>query len=327
MKSVLKTTAIAVLSVLAVAQAEEKITLNGNVQTQGTKALYDNDKDNNLDGFWFRANLGGKYNSEDFEGQINIRMYAQNVGNKIQADTYWGKYKYKAGDALLSLKLGHWKTDWSRSGNFGTYIDQNLKKRGFLARDYSHDAFEFGYKQSISELSVMLATTDENFNTGYIRIQEDLKFNDALKASLAYRVNAIDPIQNTAVLTHRVAAKVSYEIMKNFGLYGEVAVIATGEDEDLATAENAVEPEYKQDTQYIPFFVGIEIPTNGILSNLYAEFEYVKDREDFEEGADDFAWTVGIVKKINSHLKIQYNIYSEKEISDVAMGLRLTTSL
>jgi hypothetical protein len=102
---------------------EEEFKLTGNVQTQASKALYDNDSENNLDGFWFRSNFGGKYTSDVFDGQITIRMYGPKFGytieeksyDKFQADTYWGNYKWKLGDNKINLKMGHWKTDWSVS--------------------------------------------------------------------------------------------------------------------------------------------------------------------------------------------------------------------
>ena len=34
------------------------------------------DDDKVLDKFWLRANFGGKYSSENFDAQINIRMFA-----------------------------------------------------------------------------------------------------------------------------------------------------------------------------------------------------------------------------------------------------------
>lgn len=62
-------------------------------------------------------------------------MYAPNFNNgadKLQADTYYGNYKWKFSG--LNLKFGHWKTDTDGAGNFGAYLDKNISKRGFLGR-------------------------------------------------------------------------------------------------------------------------------------------------------------------------------------------------
>jgi hypothetical protein len=131
-----------------------------------------------------------------------------------------------------------------RLGNFGTYVDPNLSTRGFLARDYSHDAFELGWATGPSTFNAMLATNDSKFNTGYIRFEENLKLGKTFEIGAAYRVNAIDVITNTAVLTHRAAAKASFTVMPSLRVYGEAGMIVTGENEDLATAENALKPEY-----------------------------------------------------------------------------------
>ena len=326
---------------------EPAFKLTGNVQAQAIKAVYDNDADNTLDNSFLRANIGGKYNSDNFEAVINVRIFSPAFGNKnvtdvttddkgnvkvtktaqdkISADTYYAKYKWNPAFGDLSVQFGRFRTDWTVAGNFGTYVDVHLSKRGFLARDYQHDAIGLGFDKGISSFSLLLGTYDNKFDTGYLRAEETLKLGDA-KISAAYRVNALDPIQHTAEVTHRVAGRASYYFAKNLGLYGEVAYISTGDDENL-NASNATKPEYAQGTDYLPFFVGVEIPTAGILNSLYAELEYVGDREDFAEDADELAWTVSLIKKLGKHGKIQLSAYSENEVSDVAIAARFTASI
>ena len=318
--------------------ADGDFELKGTVQTQGEMSFKDDDKV--LDKFWLRANFGGKYSSENLDAQINIRMLAPNFGNtiddknydKITADVYWANYKWVLEDHKLNLKLGHWKTDWSESGNFGTYIDPALKNRGFLARDYAHDGFELGWKNGISNLNVMLATTSKTFSTGYVRVEENLKFSFPLELKAAYRVNAIDAMTKTAVQTHRVSAKAAYSIMKDLKVYGEVGFLKTGKNSlvDSASIANefAVEPEYDQGSSYLPFYVGINIPTAGILDGFMLEAEYLKNRDEITKDADDFAYTISLIKKLGK-AKAQLNIYSGNELKaeEVTVALRLTTTI
>ena len=331
---ILITTAL-VSSICSAAESANESTfkLTGNVQAQAIKSLYDNDADNTLDNSFLRANVGGKFSSENFDAVINLRIFSPGFGNtiegknydKILADTYYANYKWDTEYGKLNFQFGRFRTDWSVAGNFGTYVDVHLNKRGFLSRDYQHDAFAFGFENGISTFNALLGTYDAKFNTGYIRFEETLKFGDA-KVSAAYRVNALDVIQHTAQLTHRAAARASYYFQKNFGLYGEVALIATGDGENLKVA-NAIKPEYAQDTQYVPFFVGVEIPTAGIFNNVYAELEYVSHRDELNAGADELAWTVSLIKKIGSHSKIQLTAFSEKKASDVALAARFTATI
>ena len=331
---ILITTAL-VSSICSAAESanEKTFKLTGNVQAQAIKSLYDNDADNTLDNSFLRANFGAKYDSDRLSAVINLRIFSPAFGNtiedknydKITADTYYANYKWGTEYGKFNIQFGRFRTDWSVGGNFGTYVDVALNKRGFLARDYQHDAVEFGYEKGISTFKALLGTYDAKFNTGYVRLEEALKFGEA-KVSAAYRVNALDPIQHTAQLTHRVAGRASYYFQKNLGLYGEVAFIATGDGENLK-ANNAIKSEYAQDSRYIPFFVGLEIPTAGFLSNLYAELEYISNRDELQEGADGIAWTVSFIKKINDYSKIQVNVYSEKKASDVALAARFTASL
>jgi hypothetical protein len=320
------------------AKEEPAFKLTGNVQAQAIKAVYDNDADNTLDNSFLRANIGGKYTSGDFEAVINIRIFSPAFGNKVKdgdgknfsfdkisADTYYAKYKWNTDFGDFSAQFGRFRTDWTVAGNFGTYVDVHLNKRGFLARDYQHDALGFGFDKGISSFSLLLGTYDNKFDTGYLRAEETVKLGDA-KISAAYRGNLLDPIQHTAEVSHRIAGRASYYFAKNLGLYGEVAYITTGDGENLS-APNGIKSEYAQGTDYVPFFVGVEIPTAGILNSLYAELEYVGDRDEIQAGADELAWTVSLIKKFGKHSKIQLSAYSEKELSDVAIAARFTASI
>lgn len=326
---------------------EPAFKLTGNVQAQAIKAVYDNDADNTLDNSFLRANVGGKYASDNFEAVINLRIFSPVFGNKnvtdasldqdgklkttksaqdkISADTYYAKYKWNLAFGDLSAQFGRFRTDWTVAGNFGTYVDVHLSKRGFLARDYQHDALGIAFDKGISSFSFLLGTYDNKFDTGYIRAEESLKLGDA-KLSVAYRGNVLDPVQHTAEVTHRVAGRASYYFLKNLGVYGEVAYITTGDGEDLSVP-NGIKSEYAQDSKYVPFFVGVEIPTAGFLNSLYAELEYLSNRDELQADADAVAWTVSLIKKIGKRSKIQLSAYSENEVSDVAIAARFTATV
>lgn len=318
--------------------ADGDFELKGSVQAQGRTDFHDDDTV--LDEFWFRANFGGKYSSESMDAQINIRMFAPKFGNdiagntydKITADVYWGNYKWDLGNHKLNLKLGHWKTDWSESTNFGTYIDKSLKTRGSYMRDYAHDAFELGWKKGLSNLNVMLATTSNVFNTGYVRIEESLKFTFPLELQMAYRVNAIDAMVKSAVQTHRLATKAAYSVTKELKVYGEIGFLTTGENDKVSDASvaggYAIAPEYGQGTSYVPVYLGVNIPTLGVLDGLMLEAEYIKNRSDFAAKADDFAFVLAAVKKMGK-MNAQFSAYTGNELKakDITMLLRLTTTI
>lgn len=319
--------------------------LKGNVQTQVTKSL-SNDSTNFSSG-WIRANIGGQYKSESLDGTIMIRMFAPEFGNSISgknydrilADLYWVNYKWKLGETdKMNLKIGRWKTDWSQGSNFGTYIDKDLTKRGLMMRDYSHNALELGWIHGLSQLDVMLGTMDGNANKGYLRAEETMKFTIPLEMKVGYRGNLIDRIQRTAYLTHRVGAYASYSLMPSLRMYGEYACIYT-QDEDIdTTAHNYETPDskyFKPGIYFQPFYLGLDIaPKTGIMntlmSNLMVEWEYIDKRDNLyavkKHTYDEWAWTVAYVKKIGSS-KIQFSVYSENELSDVALAFRLSTTI
>ncbi len=322
------------------ADVTDNMSLKGNVQTQVTKSIADDE--NNFSSGWIRANIGGQYKSDNMDALIMLRIFAPEFGNtiegknydKILADLYWVNYKWNLGaNDLLNLKIGHWKTDWSQSTHFGTYIDKGVNARGLWMRDYAHNALELGWKHGLNQLTAMVAAKDGKANTGYVRIEDDMKFTFPLEVKAAYRANLVDQVQNTAYLTHRVAAYASYTIMPNLRLYGEYAVTYT-EDEDINTeASNYVAQEIgymnKAGEMYMPFYVGVELPTFGILNNLMFEMEYVKDRDQVDPkkpDAEDLAWTVALVKNIGKN-KLQFSVYSEEKMSDVGLAFRLTSTI
>lgn len=313
--------------------------LKGNLQAQATKSI--EDEDNNLSSLWLRANIGAQYKSESLDGLIMLRIFAPEFGNsidgksydKILADLYWVNYKWKLGEQTsLNFKLGHWKTDWSQSTHFGTYIDKDLSARGLWMRDQAHNAMEIGFKHGLSQLNVMLATGDNKANTGYVRVEESLKFTFPLEMKFAYRTNAIDVIQNTSYITHRVAAYASYSFIPNLRLYGELGCFYTQDEDLVETVPNFVQkdPTYMNPGEaWLPFYLGVEIPTFGILDNFMFEMEYIQDRDELsakQPNASELAWTVALVKKI-AFSKLQFSVYSEEELNDIGLAFRLTSTI
>ena len=64
--------------------ADDSFNLKGNVQTQVTKSIAD--EDNNFSSGWIRANVGGQYKSESLDGLIMLRIFAPEFGNKNVTD-------------------------------------------------------------------------------------------------------------------------------------------------------------------------------------------------------------------------------------------------
>lgn len=328
---------ILLLSLLSADAFAEGFEIKGNIQTQLTKSTYDGD--NNLSGAWMRANFGGQYSSENLDGLIMLRMFAPEFGNtiegnkhdKILADLYWARYSIGEN---LKFKMGRWKTDWSQSTHFGTYIDKDLTSRGMWMRDYSHNAIETEISAGPSSTKLMLATLDNKANTGYLRIEEKLSL--PVETLIGYRVNAIDPVQNTSYVTHRLSAFAKYKFIERLSLYGEIALIYTQDDELETTANNYVPPEQsylEPGNKIIPMYGGVSYsPKSGLLgiltSDIFLELEYIGERARLynqSRDIDDVAWVVAISKNIGKS-KIQFSAYSEDEIKDIGLAFRITAT-
>ena len=66
------------------ADVVDNMTRKGNVQTQVTKSIAD--EDNNFSSGWIRGNIGGQYKSDNLDGTIMLRIFAPEFGNKNVTD-------------------------------------------------------------------------------------------------------------------------------------------------------------------------------------------------------------------------------------------------
>jgi hypothetical protein len=217
-------------------------------------------------------------------------------------------------------------------------VDKDLTKRGLWMRDYSHNAVELGWKSGLNQLNAMVAAKNGTANQGYIRVEDDMKFTFPLEVKVAYRSNLVDVVQNTAYVTHRVAAYASYNLFPILRAYGEYACIYTQDDDINTEVDNYIAPEskyFQPGIYYQPFYLGLDFaPSEGILntlmSHLMVEWEYINKRDNLyavpNHTYDDWAWTVAYVKSIGK-AKLQFSVYSENELSDVGLAFRLTSTI
>lgn len=333
------------------ASVADNMNFKANVQTHVTRSVAEDTVI--FSSGYIRANIGGQYKSENLDALIMLRIFAPEFGNKIKdgdgkttaydkilADLYWANYKWKLGENdNLNLKIGHWKTDWSQSTHFGTYIDKGLNSRGLWLRDYAHNAIELGWKHGLNQLNAMVGVRDGRADAGYIRIEDDMKFTFPLELKVAYRANVLDQMNHTSYMTHRMAAYASYTFMPNLRLYGEYGLTYTQDEDINKSVHNYMAQELgymnKPGEMYMPFYVGLELPVaivpgiNDVLSNLFFEMEYVKDRDQVDAKkpyADDLAWTIAMARTIGKS-KMQFSVYSDNKASDVGLAFRLTTTI
>lgn len=348
------------------ASVADNMNFKANVQTHVTRSVAEDTVI--FSSGYIRANIGGQYKSENLDALIMLRIFAPEFGNKIKdgdgkttaydkilADLYWANYKWKLGENdNLNLKIGHWKTDWSQSTHFGTYIDAPLNKRGLWLRDYAHNAIELGWKHGLNQLNAMVGVRDGRADAGYIRIEDNMKFTFPLELKVAYRANVLDQMNHTSYMTHRMAAYASYTFMPNLRLYGEYGLLYTQDDDldnkvydkdgKLKTKETGLPHNYqvqelsfmnKDGKMFMPFYVGLELPVtivpgiNTVLSNFFLEMEYLKDRglvDPKKPNASDLAWTIAMARTIGKS-KLQFSIYNENGAGDVGLAFRLATTI
>ena len=137
------------------------LALVGDVQIQGERRLATGSKQDNLDNFWGRVNIGTEYKSPTFQSKVNLRIYPEGFGfepltgatfdttgqgalktqtqpsSKLLVNHAWVRFTPGA----YGLRIGRFETQESQSATYGNYID--LGPSGlFLARPAVHNATE-----------------------------------------------------------------------------------------------------------------------------------------------------------------------------------------
>ncbi len=325
----------------AAPSAAEKPTLDltGSVQVQAQRAFWDNKVKDNLDELWGRFNFGAKCKASDFSSELNIRAFPEGFGYapltgfawkdstdtisakvsttpiaKFQVEQAWVKYSWK----YIDLKTGRFYTTSSKTLQFGNYLDQDAGG-AFMGKLAYHNAFEASNKIFILSSSVLLGVSDVKLNTGYLRIYEEIAPIKDLNFGVGYRANVFDLAYNKdAKIDSRVSIVADYTIIKDLKPFIEVGILAKAK---MPNKTDAV------DTTQTPITFGTTIPTGGILNNLTAEFEIMKDRPGKK---DDLQWDVYLDKKLGTRARFQVGLGSDNtgiKTGDVRLGVRFTSQL
>lgn len=330
--------ALSALSFSVFSEASPELNVNGSVQIQAQKALWDNASDGNLDDFWGRANFGATFKSEGFSSALNIRAFPEGWGfepltglsvqdslvagvSKTQIARFiieqaWVKYSW----SWLDLRVGRYFTTTSKSIGIGNLIDQNPGAT-FQGKVAYHNALEGIFKAGPVNAAVMLGAGDKQLNTGYLRLFVTAGFfENALAFGAGYRANVFDRVYDgDAEIYNRFALTAEYAIIKDLRPYVEVAFLDNSD---------GVVQSYEEREVVVPFVFGVTIPAGKFLNSLVAEMEFLADR--VVDGEDvPVQWSLYIDKKAGSHARFQAGLFSDPEgdMGDVRFALRFTGSL
>lgn len=348
MKKVSGCTFVGVVGCLFVLGAQEKpaapvpvLELNGSVQVQAQKALWDNGADVNLDEFWGRANFGAVYKSDNFSSALNIRAFPEGWGYepltgltlrdsndsvslatsktqiaKIQIEQAWVKYVWSSVD----LRIGRFYTTTSKTLTLGNLLDQN-PGTGFQSKIAYHNALEGVIKTGPVATAVLLGAGDKNLNTGYLRIQATATLIDkALAVNAGYRANVFDIVRDEdAEVYHRLFAGADYEVIKGLRPYFELGI--------LDNTKGAVQKNVDEEV-VVPLVIGTSIPAGKLLNALVAEVEVLGERVIAGDDAP-VLWSLYIDKKCTSYSRFQLGLLSDAAggAGKVRVALRYTGSL
>ncbi len=326
----------------------------------------------NLDQLFGRANFGMRYNSESFNAGLILRSYPAGFGysplihvefddwdwvlkeereqvSKIQVLEAWAQYVFPN----LSVKIGRFNTDNSVFSYFGNYLDLDPDPK-FLSHYHSHNALMLTNTTGPVTSSIMLGVGDEKLNRGYLRIHEEIKPTENLTIALGYRSNIFDRVHfKDQELSHRMNAKLSFEIVKGLVSYLDLGIIDskvkipkfpfdklwdlymadTLVQENWVTFEDWTAEWYKTSfprtyERTAPLLLGMKIPTGGYLDLLALEVQFRNIREASDGKKLDAA--LFATKSIGERTLFSISVFSNPEsntLKDLGLGLRFSSLL
>jgi len=316
----------------APAKPASVLELNGSIQLQAQKALWDNNSENILDDFFGRANLGGTFKSDNFQANINIRAFPEGFGYepiigaafdsstnavevqktkiaKFQIEQAWVKYLW----GTTSLQLGRFDRSLAKTPNLGNYIDQE-PSGGYMAKGYYHHATELTVTTGLLSSAILLGAGDAKLNTGYLRIYESISPVTGMNIGAGYRSNLFDIAYNeNATILNRFSFVADYQVMKDLTPYVEFGIL-----------QKATNDEYD-----MPLLVGCKIPTASFFSTLAFELEIMSGRK---IGGEDVPvlWNLYLDKKVGTRTRFQTGIFADPlgtKATDVKLAVRMTSLL
>ncbi len=303
--------------------------------TKLEKATYDNNSHNNIDDFYGRVSVGMQGNVSNFEGKVLIRAYPKGFGYELMRGIETSDdnidpvtediAKFQVIQAIAShsgeimtFEIGRGTMFNSNGEYFGNYVDEGPGGY-FTGKGMTGNFFNFMFDYDLGTTSVLIGSNDSNLNEGYLRVFQDINILDNAHIGLGLKSNLPDRVHNSeADLFWNSTVAFDYEINNKVILFSEIGFTNMSENTDAL----------------IPVVAGVKFPLMPVFSTVAVEAEYLNEDDrptialgDSSEKMSAVQWGVNLEREINSHFKVLGGVYSEREASDVALGLKLSISL
>ncbi|MBW8886305.1 MAG: hypothetical protein JF616_01000 [Fibrobacteres bacterium] len=307
------------------------LTVLGDVQIQGERRFATGSKQDNLDNFWGRVNIGTEYKSPGFQSKVNLRIFPEGFGyepltgatfdttgqgalktqtqpsSKLLVNHAWVRFTPGA----FGIRFGRFETQESQSATYGNYIDLG-PSGAFLARPAVHNATEGTWSNKAWSSSVLLGASDKKLDRGFLRALQKFTAPSGLQAMLGYRANVFDGWKYPdAPILQRFDAGVLSPLGAGWQAFAEGAVLqADGKADDT------------------PLLLGIRPPMGKYLDALSLEAEWSPNRK--VAGKDKEILYNAYVRKAWGKARLEAGLYSDATDPDAnafSAGVRITSSL
>jgi hypothetical protein len=303
----------------------------GDIQIQGIRRLATGAKQDNLDDFWGRVNLGAEYKGKDFQSKANIRIFPEGFGfepltgatfdttgqgalktqtqpsSKVVVNHAWVRFT----PCAWGLRMGRFETQESQSASYGNYIDLG-PSGAFLARPAVHNALEGTWSRSAFSSSLLLGSGDRKLDKGFVRALEKATIPGGLQASLGYRANVFDRVMfPDAEILQRYDAGLLSPVWRGWQAFAEAALLQNASRDDET-----------------PVLLGLKPPGGRFLDALSLELEWLRDRK--VKGKSKELFGNAYFRKAWGRARMEAGIASDASDPDAnafTVGLRVTSTL
>ncbi len=305
--------------------------------SQVKKDIYDNKESDNIDDFYGRVTFGMNAALKNFEGSLAIRAYPTGFGYELMrglqtaedtvgVDPVFSKIaKFQIiaasvthkGD-LASITIGRNTLFNSNGMNYGNYVDEG-PGGGFSGKGVSANFINISWAYNIGKSCFTVGSSDSKLNTGYLRFFQDFTVFQDGHIGLGVRTDLPNEVYSPDSTVHWNATAIfDYTIKDKVNLYLETGFFNMSKD---------VAP-------LIPVLAGVKVPLLPVFSAISFEMEYLEeiDREvigigDDMERVSSVLLALNLERDLNEHFGFLAGLYTQREISEMGIGLKLKIAL
>lgn len=309
------------------------------LQTRAQKDIYDNGYDDNVDNFFGRVYFGTNISIKNFYSEVAIIAYPSGFGYELmrgiqtESDTVNSEVqpllqkvaKFQVNSAfvkhsgkILELEIGRHVLVNTHAAFFGNYVDEGPGGY-FTGKGVYGNFVKFDFMFPKAKTSLAIGSNDPKVNTGYLRFFQDITFLENGHIGLGFRTDVLNRVYDPDIVVYSNAtAQIDYTINEKYRFFVEAGITDINSETD----------------PLIPLLAGFQFRLPKVINGISFEVEYLNEDDRPTAGIEGdmkqlspVLLGLSFIKEFNEHFRLLGGIFTEREISEMSVGLDLKIGL